>query len=256
MKKYFFKSLCFFFMLFVAVNCKKPVDEPEQALSFPIEGSTKSLQIQSDNSNWSVVVPTEAQFWITAIKDGNTLKVATVANKMGARQAILKISAGNLTKELKIQQLGSASAIMVDRETIKLDKFASDFILVVTANVDYELNLPNWITEKKKEALGDGTGYKHILSVLENNGNVARSVIVKVVSKNTLQRIEKAIVITQHSQYANDNTDAIEGDIKLKIARGTASTSHPGEGIEKTFDGDYTTIYHSRWVQVYLFLSQ
>lgn len=253
MKKYIITSLWAVLTIFSVVNCKKQVEEEpylklsEQTLSFPQEGSVKEVKVETNVASWSVAVELSAQSWIKAEKGANTLKVTASENKSAIREGIVKITAGNSIKELKVQQLGAESAIKPDKESIKLDKFAQDFTLVVTANVEYELTLPDWITEKNKEALSDGTGYKHTLSVTRHEGTVPRSFIAKLVSKNTIPRIEKTIIISQSSQYANDNTAAIESDIKLKIARGTASSSHPGEGIEKTFDGDMNTIYHSRW---------
>lgn len=253
MKKYILTFVSVIFCSFMFFySCKENQEEnylnimPTSTISFGKEGGAKQVSVET-NVNWSFVVPAEAQSWLTAVKEGNALKITATQNRLVNRQAILKVSAGSLNKELKVQQLGSASMIMIDNESIKLDKFATDFTLVVTANVEYEMTLPDWITEKSKQALSGDIGYKHTLSVSRNDGNSTRSVVVKLISKNVLPRIEKSVVITQHSQYTNDNTTAIEGDIKLKIARGTASTSHPGEGIEKTFDGDYTTIYHSRW---------
>ncbi|MEO4004732.1 M60 family metallopeptidase, partial [Flavobacterium sp. CAU 1735] len=37
------------------------------------------------------------------------------------------------------------------------------------------------------------------------------------------------------------------GDIKLPVHHGSASNYQPGENIEKSFDGDYTTLYHSNY---------
>lgn len=36
-------------------------------------------------------------------------------------------------------------------------------------------------------------------------------------------------------------------DIKIKVKNATASAFQNGEGIEKSFDGDFSTIYHSPW---------
>lgn len=41
--------------------------------------------------------------------------------------------------------------------------------------------------------------------------------------------------------YAQDN------DVKIRVVSGTASSVEPGSGIEKSFDTDLSTIYHSNW---------
>ena len=47
------------------------------------------------------------------------------------------------------------------------------------------------------------------------------------------------------TQQQNNVASTIKGDIKVKVAGGIATASNPGEGIEKSFDGNYTTMYHS-----------
>lgn len=44
-----------------------------------------------------------------------------------------------------------------------------------------------------------------------------------------------------------ENTDEIKNDIKISVIRGEASSFQAGEGIEKSFDGDSSTLYHSKW---------
>ena len=41
--------------------------------------------------------------------------------------------------------------------------------------------------------------------------------------------------------------NAIGADIKVKISRAEASEAQPNEGIERSFDGLLSTIYHSKW---------
>ena len=55
--------------------------------------------------------------------------------------------------------------------------------------------------------------------------------------------------VTQHglNEYNADTGEDIKGDIKLKVKDGTASSFQGGGEIEKSFDGDYSTIYHSSW---------
>jgi len=45
----------------------------------------------------------------------------------------------------------------------------------------------------------------------------------------------------------NVEDDIFESDIKIPVLRATASEAQPGEEIDKSIDGDYSTIYHSRW---------
>ena len=49
-------------------------------------------------------------------------------------------------------------------------------------------------------------------------------------------------------QAANNSADFFTGDIKVKINSAKASSQNSdGESIEKTFDGDFGSFYHSKW---------
>lgn len=47
--------------------------------------------------------------------------------------------------------------------------------------------------------------------------------------------------------YSGTSNNDIKDDIKVPVNRGTASSAQSGSGIEKSFDGNMNTIYHSSW---------
>lgn len=47
--------------------------------------------------------------------------------------------------------------------------------------------------------------------------------------------------------YQPGAPEDIKGDLPVKVVSGKASSFQNGEGIERSFDGDRTTIYHSNW---------
>lgn len=49
------------------------------------------------------------------------------------------------------------------------------------------------------------------------------------------------------SDYQPVHMEDLKDDIRVKITSGKASSTHKGAGIERSFDGDYGTIYHSKW---------
>lgn len=49
------------------------------------------------------------------------------------------------------------------------------------------------------------------------------------------------------NQSSNNAVSYIKGDYKIKVSSGTATDAQSGEDITKSFDGDYTTMYHSSW---------
>lgn len=60
---------------------------------------------------------------------------------------------------------------------------------------------------------------------------------------------KKALVLQKPQEgYSGGSTDDIKTDVKVPVSSATASSSQPGEGIEKSFDNNFSTIYHSPWV--------
>lgn len=57
------------------------------------------------------------------------------------------------------------------------------------------------------------------------------------------------MVITQQGigEYEAVDLDEIKDDLPITITSATASSAQPGEGIERSFDGDKTTLYHSNY---------
>lgn len=218
----------------------------EETISFSKEGASKNVEVRS-NINWTVTTAPEAVSWLTAAKENEQLKLIAKPNTSVTRSTLLLLTGNGVRKEVRVQQLGVVPSILPSSREIKLDKFASDFEVVITANVEYEVALPDWITEKSKQELDNKSGYRHIFRVPTYEGAEPRTANIKIKSKNIATEINEIILVSQSGQYNNSNSQSIEGDIKLKIVRGTASSQHTGEGIEKSFDGDLSTIYHSNW---------
>lgn len=57
--------------------------------------------------------------------------------------------------------------------------------------------------------------------------------------------IKKTVIVKQDGR--NDTSSDIPDDIKLPVSRSTASSSQPGSGIERSHDGNLSTLYHSNY---------
>lgn len=76
-------------------------------------------------------------------------------------------------------------------------------------------------------------GKNLVVTAQKNNSIAARETRVKVAASDR----DITIPIKQEGQPT----------VKLKVIGAAASSFQSGEGIEKSFDGDYTSIYHSSW---------
>lgn len=49
------------------------------------------------------------------------------------------------------------------------------------------------------------------------------------------------------SDYTPVHPEDLKDDLRVKVTGGRASSTHSGSGIERSFDGDYKTLYHSKY---------
>ena len=107
----------------------------------------------------------------------------------------------------------------------------------ITANVDYTATpTVSWITVRKGD---NGRVYVHLA---ENTGDEQRQ--GKVVFANEANGLTQELLITQTRSEAIKD---LPGDTQVKPSSATANTNQSGFGIEKSYDGDNSTFYHSSW---------
>lgn len=82
------------------------------------------------------------------------------------------------------------------------------------------------------------------VSVKDNIGSKKRTGSIVIVGDD----IKKTLTITQNTK--DISIEGILSDIKIPVKSGDASSFHSGEGIDKSFDGNINTIYHSEWGNV------
>ena len=121
--------------------------------------------------------------------------------------------------------------LMLGRETVTLDY--SDFTTVaVAANCNYTAT-PNeaWLTTRRM-ANGNTAIYAQ-----PNYNMAAREGTITFTSADG--SVERKLSVTQNGFDASDR--------QIPIASGTASNSQSGEGIERSFDANLSTLYHSNY---------
>lgn len=141
------------------------------------------------------------------------------------------------TYKATFPQNGKAPAILVSFDNLIAGYLDSLITVEVVSNVDFTITpKSDWL---KVVQFKDNFLY---LKTTQNEADVERvgSIEVAEVGGTT----KKTVQITQSK---NNAASFIKGDIKIKVSSGSASQEQPGEGIEKSFDGDYNTIYHSPW---------
>lgn len=135
----------------------------------------------------------------------------------------------NLPKEDK------AATILLSYDNLIAGYLDSLITLEVVSNVDFTITpKANWIKVVKFE-----NNYLH-LKTAQNESDNSRLGEVEIAEAGG--SFKRTLKITQSK---NNAASFIKGDYKIKVSGGTATQNQPGEEIDKSFDGKFSTLYHS-----------
>lgn len=223
-----------------------------KTLNFSSDATSRDVPIKTSIEQWQATVSSNASSWLSATRQGSQLKVSlTQNNDQDSRKGTITVTAGSLTETIDVEQMGVAPAILLGSEiyTVNADGEAID--IEVTSNIEYEIIIPsdvNWIAEKKGKATrSEMVTTTYVYDVKWNIEPAQRQAEITIKQKDG--DLSKKVLVIQKAQsgYEGGNTDDIKGDIKVKIKGGWASSFQSGGEIEKSFDGDMNTLYHSNW---------
>lgn len=221
------------------------IDGESSTYLFNAEGGNETVKI-SANVTWGASVASPGNEWCQVAKRNKNELALTIKPNLDqtSRETIVTISADKAQPvELTVRQAGSAPDILFSSDTCRV-MFAGGIVRVgVVASVDYEVRVdPAWITHLDKEA------DEELFSLETNNSRNSRtgSVLFQQVGGG----VEKNLTFVQAGRdtiYSPGNASDVAGDIKLKVSSSTAPDFQGGEEIERSYDGDFTTLYHSSW---------
>lgn len=221
-------------------------------INFNENDSTVTIPVKA-NMKWECTVPADAA-WCSVSQQNNVLTVKVNDNdQKGVRRTTLQVTAGSITKNIDVAQLGWGKAILLSSSVATIGAAGGNVSVEVTTNVDYKpVFSDTWTQEAPK--LTRSTEHPVVTKVMtihvDPNKGAERSTVVKFTDKdNTAELDSVPFTITQKglSSYEALNIDSIKNDIQVKVTGGKASSFQPGNDIDKSFDGDMGTIYHSNW---------
>lgn len=134
-----------------------------------------------------------------------------------------------------------ASHILTSVKTLAPNYKDTVISMDVMSNVDYTVTTSeSWI--KQISRLDEPNSNTLHFRVSMNMNSTERS--ADVVVQNAAKSVSKTIKVTQ----SRDNSaEYIKGDQKVKVSGATASSYQSGGDISLSYDGDYSTMYHSNW---------
>lgn len=198
---------------------------------------------------WNARVVTGGE-WCTVEKLGTKLIISvTLSEQEEVREASVTVTANGETKALKVRQLGYAPEILVSKQIFSAPVSGSEIMLDITTNLkELDITCSEWIKEKKPVTRAiEMVTTSHSFTIAPQAADQDR--IGEILIKQKKGTKEVKVVVTQKglNNYEAEGIEDIKDDIKVKVRSGTASSFQPGSGIEKSFDGDINTLYHSNW---------
>lgn len=244
-------------VMLLSISCKDKASEMPfltvdvDNVNFDSQASQRAVSVKTNASEWTASVANDAKSWLSASPSGSTLSISVTKNdEKSAREGKITVSAGTESKTLTVQQLGVEPAILVSSEIFTLNADGGQFDLDVTSNIEYDVVIEDadeWIEKLPTSRAADMVTTSFAFEVAWSSLEAERKGNVLIKQKNG--SLEKRVMVLQKARggYEGSSKGDIKDDIKVGVSRATASSAQQGEGIEKSIDGDYNTIYHSAW---------
>lgn len=222
-----------------------------KTVNFNADPSSREVPVETNIDKWTATVQGDARSWLEAMPKSSSLHISVSRNEhQEVRKGEIKVMADNFSETVVVEQLGMEPVILLSEETFTLPANGGYIKLEITSNTEYNIVIPadaTWIKARPEIRSGEMVKREYSYEVAWNKEVNERRAEITVKQKNGT--LEKKIRVTQKAQsgYSGESSGDIKDDVKVPVSRGTASSFQPGEGIEKSFDGDYNTIYHSLW---------
>ena len=255
------KSIPFLFVVFLTGILFSCADKEEaippfltvdtKTVNFNAAASILDVPVKTSIEDWTATVRPDGASWIEATRNGSILHIVVSENKgSDTRRGEIKIIAGKLSEAIVVEQLGKEPAILVSAEIFNIPVNGGDLTLEITSNIEYDIIIPAeavWIKPKLENRSGEMVKKVYQYQVAWNPNETERKAEVVIKQKNGA--LEKRVAVIQKAQsgYSGSSNGDIKDDIKVPVSRGKASSFQPGGEIEKSFDGDMNTLYHSSW---------
>ena len=226
------------------------------SLNFEEKGDSREIDVKC-NVDWRCKIEEEeASKWCHIEQLENTLTITVDKNEeKGIRRATLCFETSTLTDTVRIAQLGWGKAILLSSETATIPVVGGTVDVEVTTNIEYNYQLEegcDWI----RNASGLRSDSHPLVSsvfhfeVDANSSSPNREATLTFKDIDSNSELEPAVFTIKQDgmgDYVAVDPEEIKDDIKIQVKGGTASSEQPGEGIERSFDGEKSTIYHSPW---------
>lgn len=219
-----------------------------EAIDFKQEAGNKDVKINC-NGEWAAKVASDGT-WCKLTKNAGGLNIAvTESDSQKVRETAITVSSGSENKTIKIRQLGHDADILVSRNIFQAPASGEEIQVEVTTNIDnINITTSEWIKEKKTNTRAfEMVTTTHTFVIHPQTVDASRDGEIVIAASDLDKKVIIAVSQKGLGDYESTGIEGIKDDIKVKVTSAEASSFQPGEGIEKSHDGDISTIYHSKW---------
>ncbi len=198
-------------------------------------------------SAWNVKVNPEAESWAYATRHGEDGIMLKLSENTGRSKRTLHLIVYNEEKVLATALVNQyPDPLPLSTRDYSVESEGSLITLDVGVRDSLTFQLPDWINLHSKQPLQEGIRYQFAIEA--NPADTARWGSIHIQNKEKTGQGEITVSQYMHSPYIPVGTEAL-CDTLITIASGEASSFQPGEEIERSFDGNLSTLYHSPYHQ-------
>ena len=227
------KIIYLFLLVFYCLNftfCSDDKVDPiflnvQSSIVFASSEDSKRISVSTNAINWSFNVDQED--WVTVSKysengQGGLNISVTKNNNQDSRSTVIRVTTGDIKKDIKIEQLGNDNKIIISTPTITVPANGGKIIFSVSSNVDYDILIPDsidWIVEKNtKSSTRSGLVSKDFEFLVDWSKEFTDRSTELTVKEKDGGLSEKILVIQKgQGKYTPDEFPDNIGDIKIKV---------------------------------------
>ena len=227
----------------------------EQTVDFEEGSGMQTIDIVTNQENWSATVDQGGKNWCTVSteinNDAHQLNISVTPNKgKEQRTTSITVKAADLSKKISVRQLGTDKGILISPMIMTVAAEGEKIKFKVTANVEYDIvPVDDWVTLPVNTRLAGYIEEEYEYIVRSNKGaERATSIIVK----DKASDLSGELFITQKAfgDYSGGES-GIKGDVLVPVSGGSGlnakgqKSQMSTSSFDRAYDGDKSTGYHS-----------
>jgi hypothetical protein len=235
------------------LDTKSSLSIREEFLTLELQATATTVSNIAVEANvaWVPTVAADGTEWLTAesLSGGQFLQLKATANtSLEVRSTTVSIGASGVPPvQISVAQLGQGAEILLSAERKTMLPEGGRFSVVVTANVSYTISIAEadagWVS---LDTLNKGAGKDTAWFVVAPYTFIFsdRSTLVDF---KELSGTAKSLRIIQEKRPYISGSDDFPQDTMLRITGGETDGGSTATGLfEKSYDGDPTTMYHTK----------